>query len=174
MDKTKIIKKVLLEQDKPTAEVGNYPNWAGVADIVPSFGGQPITKIEYNKTNEFSDSKDELFTNSCKTFMSKPESKYPSLEACVAAQLAALSAQKEIGGVRGFEWNGKQYSACVKRDDKQQIFSFSGYYASIDEKQNCYAPEWYYTTKINKHKKGDKGGAPGSDKFIQVTGPDYK
>jgi len=173
MDKTKIIRKVLLEQDKPTAEVGNYPNWAGVADIVPSFGGQPITNIDYNETNKFN-AKDGDFTEACKWFMAKPGSKYPSLESCVAAQLAALSAQKEIGGVRGFEWNGKKYSACIKRDNGQQIFSFSGYYASFDEKRNCYAPEWYYTTKVNKDKTGDKGGAAGSDKLIQITGPDYK
>jgi len=174
MDLKKIIRKVLLETDTPSADVGNYTNWAGVADIIPSFGGQPITNIDYNVTNDWNNKKDELFTNACKTFMSKPGSKYPSLESCIAAQIAALTAQKEIGGVRGFEWNGKQYSACVKRDDKQQIFSFSGYYASFDENRNCFAPEWYYTTKVNKDKKSDKGGIPGSDKFIQVTGPDYK
>jgi hypothetical protein len=178
MDIKKIIRKVLLEVDEQKSGETEYiMNWAGVSNLPKSFGGKPLLNIKtISVIPDINNYNVRWFETSCKEYLQSPNNKYPSLDACINAQKRALLDQMEVGGVSKFTWDGQEYKACVRRNDKLQYSTFSGYYGTTIEGGNCYAPEFYYTMTQKKYqpeKEGDGAGVT-SDKSISLTGPDFK
>jgi hypothetical protein len=176
MDIRKIIKRVLLEAEGQESS-GFLPNWSGVNDLPSSFGGAPLENIVTVKSIPNIETYNiGWFETACTKYMELPNNKYPDLKSCVYAQKRALLDQMEVGGVRSFTWKGQSFTACVKRNDKLQYSTFSGYYGSTSGEGQCYAPEFYYMMSQKKYESKKDSDSPGtsSDKTITLTGPDYQ
>jgi len=183
MDKTKIIKKVLLEKaiaGNVTQEIEgggtqeSLMNWVG-GPLPSEYGGTKITNIV--KTITIPKPEDLVATPNLKEFCTKllaqPDNKFKSLDDCIRVQFIANVQQMQVGGVRSFDWNGQSFTVCLRRNYEKKMSYFSGYYGTL-QGGNCYAPEWYNMLEIGKKKNKGNGVAGVSGMNLTIAGPDYK
>ena len=183
MDKTKIIRKVLLENaiaGEVTQEIEgsdtqeSLMNWVG-GPLPSEYGGIQITNI--NKTITVPKPEDFITTESNKEFCGKllkePDNKFKNLEECIRVQHIAIAQQMQVGGVSSFDWNGQKFKACVKQNTPKKMSYFSGYYGTL-QGGNCYSPEWYNMLEVGKKKTKGNGVAGVSGMNLTIAGPDYK
>jgi hypothetical protein len=174
MDKTKIIRKVLLEHaiaGNVSQEVMNY-----VGGPLPSeYGGISITNIR--KTITIPDPADFITTENnvefCETLLKQPDNKFKDAAECIRVLHIAIAQQMQVGGVTSFDWNGQKFKACLQRNISKKMSYFSGYYGTL-QGGNCYSPEWYNMLEVGKKKPKGNGVAGVSGMNLTIAGPDYK